>query len=736
MEDWVEVFHVRLPYPSNQNTGTCIKKGWVQACPQTFCPNVKVEILTTTGSDTKDVYMPWNQRFPQFVEFVTACNRIFRLQVVVDDSRIQEYSVCVNVEVFEKFMDEKGCFPGEMYVLALLSSRFDDAILKTVPTQFNLSHDNPKFIPFWNIPLFDEQKISVYWMSSIEQKIRTNSCVLEYDNNIQITGKWQYDHDNEIFTKNISTKHVVFQKGGVVIDDSGMGKTATSLRLICEEYLPVEMSETDLILSNCTLIVAPAQLTTQWVDEINKFVGNNLTVITLINTRDVKAFTINNILNADIVITSTAYLRSKSYTDMIEHNIQDALGQISVTDRRLYRSSSACRTYARTRKITSTYDSQVILESILWKRIIIDEVHELFQSSAKEKVKIVKGLSAVFWWGLTATPNLYDIQDYYFFVKDIHGVPPVHHPRLAEQVIKHVIKGTQNKQHRVNFNIHKVKIPAEEVKELQSFGMLSIEDEIHLTICGTSPPWQEHDRIVFMGEHDIINIFDSKNETTNEYIRQSVEVLKQFSETCSICLTNKVDSLLACGHRFCQNCLETYFRTHGQTYCPTCRYDMKRIIPSAATLVGGKLTRSRVKAVVDLCLKIKGLNEKCLIFSQYPSVNRYLYCILNAFDISVFCWEGSVTHKKEILKDFTEKGTLLVLPLDGSTGGIDLVCANHIIFPHLIPGDYSFRQSIEKQAVCRVLRHGQQKQVFVHTVIISDGCEEDLLNQHTQEDSI
>ena len=75
-----------------------------------------------------------------------------------------------------------------------------------------------------------------------------------------------------------------------------------------------------------------------------------------------------------------------------------------------------------------------------------------------------------------------------------------------------------------------------------------------------------------------------------------------------------------------------------------------------------------------------------------------------------------------------ENGTILILPLDTSICGVDLVCANHIIFPHMTSGDNTSRLALEKQAVCRVLRHGQQKKVIVHHFVITDGCEAELLN--------
>ena len=68
---------------------------------------------------------------------------------------------------------------------------------------------------------------------------------------------------------------------------------------------------------------------------------------------------------------------------------------------------------------------------------------------------------------MTATPNLDEIQDYYFFVKNKDGSVPVHHPCLAKEVIQNVIKGSQNKERVVKFNMYKVNITAEETKELR-----------------------------------------------------------------------------------------------------------------------------------------------------------------------------------------------------------------------------------------------------------------------------
>ena len=94
---------------------------------------------------------------------------------------------------------------------------------------------NLKAIPFWNIELFDEQIMCILDVV-YRTKIRSDTCSLVYDNSLDITNIWKYDHLHETFSDKESEKSVV-SKGGVVIDDSGMGKTATAIRLICGKLL-------------------------------------------------------------------------------------------------------------------------------------------------------------------------------------------------------------------------------------------------------------------------------------------------------------------------------------------------------------------------------------------------------------------------------------------------------------------------------------------------------------------
>lgn len=729
MQGWLEVFTVSIPSPVHSaSVNTPLETGWIQSCPQTFCPNVRVLFHNADADIIKDIYMPWNQRFPQFVEFVTSCADIFRLQVSVQDTRIQKYSVFVNPANFTKQMNKNGCFPGEMYVLALLSSRFETANLRTSNTNFNHSPRTNvlKEYPNWKIPLLKEQISSLLWMMEIEDKIRNKKAVFEYDVNLPICNEWYYDQRHEVFVNTEPEKVCVQQRGGVLVDDSGMGKTATAINLICRGLDVSEQVNSDLVYTKATLVIIPPQLVSQWTNEITKFVETGvLKVITLLTARDVKTYTVTDIKEADIVITSAMYLRSKAYTEMVEQSIQRVLGEIQVNDRRLYRSSSACRTFARTILTRKKYDCQVILETILWKRIIIDEVHELFQSCAKEKLKCIKGLSSIYWWGLTATPSIKtitEVQDYYFFIRSHDGCVPQHHPCLAHEVLNHVIKGTQTQQPTPEFSFHKISLTQTESDELHNCQDLTVEDEICITICGGHP--QENDRIVYMSEKNISSIL-VEHDDSSFFREQSIQILQENIEMCSICMSNKVDSILSCGHLFCRKCLQTHLRRNIN--CPACRSDFRTTVPCAATLVCDNLIRSRMKAILTLCKEIKENNEKVLIFSQFQTIIRSIHNILNAFDFKVFTWEGSAPHKSATIKEFAEKGDILILPLDGSICGVDLVCANHIVFPHLMVSDVSSKQILHKQAICRTLRHGQSRRVYVHTFVVNDSLEEELL---------
>lgn len=108
-------------------------------------------------------------------------------------------------------------------------------------------------------------------------------------------------------------------RGGILADDVGYGKTATTLALIDatrrEAYFLLKNTTTlkGGIPSKATLIIVPAILMAQWESQIAKFLGEAYPVITINNLADLNRVSVRQIVRTSIVLLSWRVLESPSY---------------------------------------------------------------------------------------------------------------------------------------------------------------------------------------------------------------------------------------------------------------------------------------------------------------------------------------------------------------------------------------------------------------------------------------
>ena len=129
--------------------------------------------------------------------------------------------------------------------------------------------------------------------------------------------------------------HADAQKGGDahhgwhLADGIGMGKTSTMLHMLMHGKKCVTAETDDApYTSKGNLIIVPINLPSQWLTELDTFCGDNMKVVTLLQSKHLKQVTMTDILRADIVISTLSFLRhSQPYNDMIESTVlqHDAL---------------------------------------------------------------------------------------------------------------------------------------------------------------------------------------------------------------------------------------------------------------------------------------------------------------------------------------------------------------------------------------------------------------------------
>ncbi|KAG8830660.1 hypothetical protein FRC17_004520 [Serendipita sp. 399] len=111
--------------------------------------------------------------------------------------------------------------------------------------------------------------------------------------------------------------------GGVLADQVGYGKTAIMLGLIATRNAKRVAKESQAppgkILAKATCVIVPAHLVLQWKGEVTKFIktigDSPPKVVTLHQGTDINSTTIEDILDADIVIVASSMPNSEHYLD-------------------------------------------------------------------------------------------------------------------------------------------------------------------------------------------------------------------------------------------------------------------------------------------------------------------------------------------------------------------------------------------------------------------------------------
>ncbi|KAK0920174.1 hypothetical protein LTR91_001035 [Friedmanniomyces endolithicus] len=325
------------------------------------------------------------------------------------------------------------------------------------------------------VELFPNQRLVLAWMQKQEQGV--DFFVEEAEEAVAKTTGWRAE---------VRISAPITVRGGICADHPGFGKTLTSLALVHAQYseagssgtkisngLSARRDETSpgLLVSSATVIVCPATLAQQWLDEIRDKIGSVSGVLTVFKITDLARYSIPDFQDAKIILVNRSILGSEQYAErlaafaavpgpatktggrafsqwlrfanekvpehvrLLQGNGRDSLRQhIQVTYRQHMESSHAGseasipsrrlrgKDYVAAkgskasqaqslRAATSTVDTkevdQPLFEMFYFNRLIVDEFH---QYDPREHAAIT-ALKADKRWGLSGTPALDDLYD-------------------------------------------------------------------------------------------------------------------------------------------------------------------------------------------------------------------------------------------------------------------------------------------------------------------------------------
>lgn len=215
---------------------------------------------------------------------------------------------------------------------------------------------------------------------------------------------------------------------------------------------------------------------------------------------------------------------------------------------------------------------------------------------------------------------------------------------------------------------------------------------------------------------------------------------------CPVCLeTLEIGTavITTCSHLFCHSCAEKLVATHGQ--CASCREPLtdgsfKLIEGHMSERVNEDIMRkygqygSKLAHIIECLHSIRQSDPtaKCLVYCQWDALLNKVQEALRQHGIQTISLTGHTNELAGKIKSFTDPDNatdwVLMCSLQKKAAGMNLTCANHVIFVHpffSLTREHS--AAWEAQAIGRVQRFGQKKQVYVHRFVTSCTVENELV---------
>ena len=729
----------------------------------------QAEMLVRDDDDTVLVHLQRRDCVDALVEIVATDDGVARIECDVETTthRAVALHLSIDAERLHARMREGGGVPCEEHLVNLARAVWREARVP-VPsidargdyTEEDEAPSPPAWRTMWR--LFPHQRRTLRWMRELEARV---PCPLFYSGNLRVTDKWYIDTERECLSTDPSPReaHVC---GGVCANDPGTGKTAIVLRLVVEDVTRTSPPSTTVATtgvgyaSGATLVILPLNLISQWTSEISKFLETDrVRVRTLVRAQDLRGLTLRELCSGvDLVLTTFYFLRScRGYVDMVDAALGDRP-----------RTRATLTAWARQPNHT-----EPVLEAVHWRRVVVDEVHETLESVRDVRLLRLFRYDAL--WGLSGTPILDTEQAQALYT--LLEREKAHHPNLLATLISRAVRcdcdatDASERVARTSRHLKLVTLSTEERMHVAEAGATDVEAEVRMTSfvdavaqSDAVRDLDEHFRVARARERAAIEArvagharaatilaetlagFETALAEADEgdYVtrhahdatmreleqhrsqaRSEAERLRALDEAtarldqrlqtiglCVVCGVAECTSVPACGHAMCPTCTAA----NGKR-CSVCR----------AVVVGARELRGVGTKMHDIGqLLIARAHESVILFVQWKSMMRGVRNFLRGLGVQVLHLDGNASHRTATLTEFMGGGVLL-LCMEECFAGLHLPHARAVVFAHALVGDAATVERLERQAIARCVRHGQEgEEVAVYSFVVAEGAEEGL----------
>ncbi|ETI23510.1 hypothetical protein G647_05312 [Cladophialophora carrionii CBS 160.54] len=423
------------------------------------------------------------------------------------------------------------------------------------------------------------------------------------------------------------------------------------------------------------------------------------------------------------------------------------------------------------------------LFSITWRRVVLDEAHNIRNPKAKMS-QAACALQAASRWVLTGTPIVNTLKDLYSHVKFIrmtggltefeifnstlirplrNGDPQA---RLLLQALmatlclrrmkdmkfidlklpkivfhKYLVKFLPHEQERYDAFKSEAKGLVEAAKAKKGDHTMTHLLEVLLRLRQTCNHWKMcgDDRVRKLLElvesNEVVDVTNAANRKTLQDILQ-VQIDSQ--EDCCVCLDSlKNPVITACAHTYCRECIERVIET--QHKCPMCRAALatsEQLVDPAANFGEGdeidpdidpETTSSKIEALIKVLKASEAdADVKTVVFSQWTSFLDLVQTQLLRHGLNFTRLDGKMNSSRRdaAIESFNSDSSckIMLASLSVCSVGLNLVAANQVIL-----ADSWWAPAIEDQAVDRVHRLGQTRDCKVVRLVVEGTIEDEVL---------
>jgi len=645
------------------------------------------------------------------------------------------------------------------------AQRFNPREIGNATDQYGLKEEGLKNMPMAAKPAGIKTEMLPYQLQALQWLLDQEDPQLPAQGSQDTVQLWKrHARNNKLFT-NVATTYTPSDspklvRGGILADDMGLGKTLEVISLLIADKEKAGSKTAP------TLIVAPLSVMSNWSGQIAQHVHESHAL-------------------SVYVYHGAGRIQSMSPWDFAEHDVVITTYQTLANDYMPKPKGGLSRSPERALRSTGLY-------SVDWRRVVLDEGHQIRNPTAKAALAATNLISHSK-WVLTGTPIVNSLRDLYTLLRFLGVTGGLENLEIFNRVLVRPLKQGDTsatfllqaimtaftlrrrkdmayidlKLPKLDEYVHRIEFTMKEKERYDALlseaqGVLTkYEDkaggrekgageafahllEILLRMRQCCNHWQlcaerVTNLLAKLEEQKTVDLTPENKRALQDMLQIRIES----QEDCPVCfetLSNHDPCITTCGHSFCKMCISKTIEE--QKKCPMCRaaledesclvapdYDCGDV--AADDEMDLAQSSSKLEGMMETLEATKAKGDKTVVFSQWT---RFLDIVEARLDGDGYRYcriDGTMNAQKRdaALKALAEDPKCTVML---ASLGVCAVGLNLTAANQVILSDTWWAPAIEDQAVDRVHRLGQKKETRVFRLIMDQTIEEETIRIQTE----